>query len=394
MTNRWVWIAAILGLLPAGLAAQEAQRVVGSVVDASDRSVIGEAVVRLLNADGQLVASGLSNARGEFSLTVLHAGEHVVEAVHLGYQPTASRVSLEPGATVRVELELQSDAIAMDSIVVIGDRSDRPPRCTPQVLRGRVVPGGSADAEEIISGAAIELLGKDGRMLAAARTNAEGRFTFGTPGPGMYRLRGSAEGYVTADGGEFPILPGDTVEVRFGLSRDDALNAPMEVIASARPWMERFELAGGRAFYDRMADCQTDSPDGSRFAVFIDREVIEEYDGWRTNEMIDWEARVVFGTTPGGHIILFGRCAPPVFVNGALYYGVLKEIPPEELEAVEIHQHPRVPTRFWLPEGQPCGVVALWTRRVPPDADAADHGPVRLLLGGGALVGILYLLFQ
>lgn len=389
-----VWIGSVLSFLPSGAGGQETQRVEGIVLDTGDRSAISDAVVRLLDAEGGVVVSGLSDARGEFSLTAPTAGEYGVEALRLGYQPITLRVSLEPGETLRVELELESVPIPVDSIVVTGDRSDRPSRCTPQILYGRVVSDAPGEEEEIIAGAAIELVGTDGKRLATARTDAHGRFTLVTSGPGMYRLRGSAEGYVPAEGGDLPILPGDTVEVRFRLSPDEPVAAPMEVTASARPWNDRYSLAGGRAFLDRMADCQTDSPDGSRFAVFIDREVIAEYKGWRSNEMIDWEARVVFGTTPGGGIILFGRCSPVVFVDGARSQMVLKDFSPDELEAVEIHQWPRVPRRFSVPGESPCGVVVLWTRRTERAGDAAEAGPVRLLLGGGAVLGILYLLFR
>lgn len=81
-------------------------------------------------------------------------------------------------------------------------------------------------------------------------------------------------------------------------------------------------------------------------------------------------------------------------VDGVRYFGVLKDLSPDELEAVEIHQHPRVPRRFWTTGLSPCGVVALCTRRTESAGEVEDAGPLRLLLGGGAVLGILYLLFQ
>lgn len=368
----------------------------GVLLDDADDTPVPDAVVRLLGPGGRTVVSTVSDPQGAFSLRAPAAGTYRLEALRIGYLPGGRDVSLEPGDTLRVVLRMETDPILLDSLVVTADRSTRPPRCAPQVVRGRVVADSAGEAGRGIAGAVMELLGAEGRPLARAGTDADGRFTLVTPGPGMFRLRGGAEGFASGLGGDLPILPGDTVEVRFRLSADAPLAGPMEITTSARPWNDRYALAGGEAFFERMADCQTTRPEGSRFADFLDRSVIADYaaEAWRVDFMIDRELRLVFSLTPGGGVVLFGGCRPALWVDGAPTFAPvpLWEFSADELEAVEIHRWPRVPRRFWIHNTSPCGVLALWTRRTRSSTPGPRIHRAWVLLGVGAVFGLLKLL--
>ncbi|MEX2530600.1 MAG: carboxypeptidase regulatory-like domain-containing protein [Gemmatimonadota bacterium] len=399
-------VGVLLGLpfsLAGGLRAEarpggvEPQSIEGVLLDASDGTPLAQGVVRLLDTGGEVLVATLTDADGEFSLAAPSAGEYRLEASRLGYHTDERAITLEPGETLRLELRLEPDAMLLDPLVVTGERAAHPPRCAPLLVLGRVVAGSTGDG---IPAAGVELLGGDGDPLATARTDAEGDFMLVTPGPGMYWLRGEAEGYAPATGAELPLLPGDTVEVRFRLDRDGAPPTPMEVTASARPWSDRDAIVGRGQFFARMADCQGEVPDGSRFAEFLDRSVIEAYveEGWPVERMLDREVRSVWNVTAGGSVQLFGGCWPVVYVDGTQSYEPrpLSRYGPGELEAVEVHRSPHVPQRYW-PQGiQPCGAVAIWTRRTPESvlASGSSVSPVRVLFMVGAVLLGAHQLFR
>jgi hypothetical protein len=370
----------------------ERQVVEGVLLDARDGAPLAQGVVRLLDPEGAVVVSALTDQDGAFSLAAPSAGAYGLEASRLGYRTEERAIALEPGETLRVEFRLEPDAMLLDPLVVTGERPAHPPRCAPLLVQGRVV----GEPDEVgVSGAGVELLGGDGRVLATARADAEGGFVLVTPGPGLYRLRGEAEGYTPTTGGDLPLLPGDTVGVRLRLGVDGPPATPMEVTASARPWSDRDAIVGRNQFFARMADCQGDVPDGSRFAEFLDRSVIEAYveEEWPVERMLDREVRSVWNVTAGGSVQLFGGCWPVVYVDGDRSYEPrpLSRYGPDELEAVEVHRSPHVPQRYWPQGMQPCGVVAIWTRRTPESVVASGSsvsaGRV-LVVVGAALVGV------
>src|SRR5690606_6868941 len=62
----------------------------------------------------------VSGARGEFVLVGVPEGTPVIRAERIGYTTVAQAVTVVAGQTVVVNLSLQSNAIALDELVVVG----------------------------------------------------------------------------------------------------------------------------------------------------------------------------------------------------------------------------------------------------------------------------------
>jgi hypothetical protein len=368
--------AALLGAKPADGHAGEgaavppsapAQVVEGRILDATDGTPVPQAVVRLVGPEGETVVSTLSAGDGRFRLAPPQPGTWRLEVQRIGYEPAHREVTLEEGETHEIEWRLSPDAMLLDPLVVIGDMEARPPRCVPQLVAGRVVDDATGEA---IAGVRLELVGSTGRTVDATTSGADGRFALVTPGPGLYRLEGDADEHRGAAGPEVPILAGDTIEVEFTLARDRTVEAPMRVTSSARPWEDRMAIANPAPFFERMAGCQEETPEGARFGDFLDRRVIAEWsdhthDG-AVGAMLARESREVWSYTPEGFILVGSRCLPWVFIDGAVLgdtQPVLNHLDIDEIEAVEIYRSPHVPREYWSPRGQPCAAMAFWTRR-------------------------------
>ncbi len=273
-------------------------------------------------------------------------------------------------------VDLHRDVVVLDPLVAEVDMSARPPRCVPQIVVGRVLDGSTG---EPVVGARMGLLGREGREVRSVTSAGDGRFALVTPGPGLYRVRGEAEGFPRAEGAEIPILPGDTIQVEFhlggadpGRGPDPGIQAgPMVITGSARPWTDRQEVADLEGFFERMSGCQGDIPEGARFGAFLDRSTIREWEDHThrgaAGAMLVQEIPEVVNFTPEGYLIFSEspRCLGVTFVNGRRE---LQTTPPLEylslpdLEAVEVYHSPHVPREYWISGGQPCGVLAVWTR--------------------------------
>ncbi len=86
----------------------------GFVRDAVTGETLLQATVRV-EATGRGVAT---NAQGFYTLGGLDPGEVTVTASYLGYQPTRETVTLAPGATVRLDLDLAPQGVTTDEVVV------------------------------------------------------------------------------------------------------------------------------------------------------------------------------------------------------------------------------------------------------------------------------------
>jgi hypothetical protein len=374
------------------------QSVEGVVLDADELHPVEGALLRLLDGEGEVVVSARSDSLGMFALEVSEPGAHRLEAERIGYLRREYELDLAPGERRRVEVRLTSAAVLLDPLLVTADPGTRPAHCSQQLITGRVVEEGASRG---IVGAMVELLGREDRSLATARTDERGRFALVTPGPGAYRLRGSSEGHRESTGQELPLLPGDTIQVEFLLSADVALEAPVMVVGSARPWRDRSALIGIERLFHRTRGCQSDTPVGSRFGEFLDRSVIADWEGldWPIGRMIAEESTGVWDYTPDGRITLFGGCSPLIIADGIPHRSpsdtgppldFLAFFTPETLEAVEVHRAPHVPREFWQEGESPCGVVALWGR--VPEGEDPPTTAWRTFFGTGLVLGVLYLL--
>ena len=113
MTRRSWLLTGIAISLTAGLASSaafagptdSAATVGGRVVD-SNRELVAGALVRLVNADGEVVARTETNDRGIFVFRHVRPGRYVIQAAARGIGRGAVRVGLRPGEVERVIIQL------------------------------------------------------------------------------------------------------------------------------------------------------------------------------------------------------------------------------------------------------------------------------------------------
>jgi hypothetical protein len=114
-----------IGLAFACAATAQAQQVRGIVHDVDGRMPVSAADVRLLRADGGLVASTTTNDDGRFVLNVTRGGAMRLEVRHVAYaDPDPIEVVVADGEAVDVEVRLSRSAVALDPIVVTGRSRD------------------------------------------------------------------------------------------------------------------------------------------------------------------------------------------------------------------------------------------------------------------------------
>ena len=127
-----------------------------------DGSPVGGAAVRLIDTSGRPAGRASAGPDGCFQISVPSAGPYTLVTLAPGHQPQASTVRLETGAT-------QHDV----------------------TLNGTSQLGGTvraADTGETLARVTLTLTGPGGAMLAAATTDATGRYIFTDLVAGDYRL--------------------------------------------------------------------------------------------------------------------------------------------------------------------------------------------------------------
>ena len=122
---RAIACASILTVITAALAqAQETAApgaIAGIVVDSATGRPLQAAQIRLLEAHRQ----ASTTAGGGFLITEVRAGRYTIVAERLGYHSTSDTVTLIPGDTVTVRLELHVAAIILGNILVTGTAGPR-----------------------------------------------------------------------------------------------------------------------------------------------------------------------------------------------------------------------------------------------------------------------------
>ncbi|MFH5832222.1 TonB-dependent receptor domain-containing protein [Halalkalibaculum sp. DA3122] len=111
---RTLTIFAAVILLPALLAAQETASVNGYVTDSETGETLISANVAL---EGTRKGTS-TNTSGYYTLTGIAPGEHVILVSYIGYQSYRREISLKPGESLRLDIELSPEGIQMDEIVV------------------------------------------------------------------------------------------------------------------------------------------------------------------------------------------------------------------------------------------------------------------------------------
>jgi hypothetical protein len=108
----------LAGLLSAALPA-EAQRFTGRVIDATTGERIGLAHVALLDAEGSVLRSVLSDTAGHFVLDARRSGSYRLRVSSLGYAAYESpRIDLAADETFTADVRLSAAGIPLDPLVV------------------------------------------------------------------------------------------------------------------------------------------------------------------------------------------------------------------------------------------------------------------------------------
>lgn len=108
-------------LLPA--APLSAQTLTGRVLEDGREVPVAGADVALLDAGGRILVRVESDPIGRFSLTPPEAGEYVVQATRIGYEPTRSPLlALEADGTAALDLLMRPRPIGLEGFEVTTDR--------------------------------------------------------------------------------------------------------------------------------------------------------------------------------------------------------------------------------------------------------------------------------
>lgn len=129
-------LAAALALAPWLPAPAAAQTIRGTVTDPASGAVVAEAVVIMVDGEGQRVATMFTAADGTFALTPPRPGTYMIGVAGLGYQQAISP-QLQVGADdIQLDIFLPPNPITLDSLTVVSSRN------TPDAgrLRGLLMP--------------------------------------------------------------------------------------------------------------------------------------------------------------------------------------------------------------------------------------------------------------
>ena len=321
-------------LLPA--AARESEPAEPGVVARSGRVADAETEEPLRDAIVDLPELGIrlrSDAEGRVTLPNLPAGRHLIRADAAGYEVTEGylRVPGEADFLVLLEHALVADPQA------------------PGRLVGRVT---DETGELGLSNVDITVLN---RVSGGTLSNQQGRFLLEGVAPGLAEVRFERLGYESRTQ-LIVVQPGRTLDVRIGMSTEPIELDPIRVVAVRSDYLER------SGFYDRSVRIR-----GAQFGP-SDLEVI------LPERLSDLMARVsgvrvegAMGVGERARVLSFRReeCQLDVYVDGVRRspdYN-LNEIPPPQVEAVEVYQGLDIPIEFQGFSRTGCGVVLIWTKR-------------------------------
>ncbi len=238
-----------------------------------------------------------------------------------------------------------------------------PAKASAQSLKGLVVDR-STGAPVVL--ARVTLLDLDSLPVVSALTNLTGYFVVSAPESGSYWVHAEAGFYWSHFDGPVSLSPEDTAAVGVTL-----LPRPVEVeglVVEARSRARRM-IQGG--YYERQ---------GTGIGWQLDREQITGRGRVSTAlRAVPWVSvvsagfgdfePVLRGWRSFSRVDPGGRCYPRVYIDGMLFSpggemptDLDRVLGPDEVEAMEVFQSPRVPGRFGGAHMAPCGVIAVWRR--------------------------------
>lgn len=114
-----LWTAGVVGFcVPA-----KAQQVRGTVVDPALETPVPEALVIMVNEDGERVATVFTTAEGRFFLDVPEDGAYMVGVTRFGYQQAITPRFQVSGSDVAMDILLPADPVQLDEVTVESTRN-------------------------------------------------------------------------------------------------------------------------------------------------------------------------------------------------------------------------------------------------------------------------------
>jgi uncharacterized protein len=301
----------------------------GRVADAETEEPLRDAIVDLPELGIRL----RSDEDGRVHLPNLPTGRYLIRAEAAGYAVTEGylRVPGEADFLVFLEHALVSDPEA------------------PGRLVGRVTDEAGALG---LANVDITVLN---RVRGGTLSNQQGRFLLEGVAPGLAEVRFERLGYEPRTQ-LIVVQPGRTLDVRVRMSTEPIPLDPIQVVAVRSEYLER------SGFYERSVRTW-----GAQFGP-------SDLEALLPEQLSDLIARVNGVSVEGGRgvgerarVVSFRRedCQLDIYVDGLRRspdYN-LNEIPPAQVEAVEVYQGLDVPIDFQRVSQTGCGVVLIWTKR-------------------------------
>src|SRR5688500_5778175 len=165
-TLRCAGAAVLLSLAPVLVVAQESGTVTGTVTRMGEGSALPSVSVEV-KGTGQ---STITGPDGKYTLRRVPTGPQVIVFRWLGYRPTETQATVEPGSTVTVDAALEPVAVALTEIVVEG-ASRAPERIVEAPAAISVVPQEVLQSTSITGQAPLALQAVPGADVVQSGVN-------------------------------------------------------------------------------------------------------------------------------------------------------------------------------------------------------------------------------
>src|SRR5690606_26942490 len=103
---------ALIGVAP--VHAQAGGNITGVVTNQATNQPVASAQIFIAGSQ----RGGLTNQQGRYLLANIPAGEHEVRATLIGFSQASARVTVAPGETVQLDLQLSESAITLGAVIV------------------------------------------------------------------------------------------------------------------------------------------------------------------------------------------------------------------------------------------------------------------------------------
>ena len=152
--------------------------------------LLGGVTIELLNADGNVIATTITDAQGNYSFEGLEAGEYGVREIQPDGLFTGGQFAGSNGGDV-------SENLLTTILVGVGDQATNYDFCEigPASISGTVHVDANGDCvyeegvDRLLGGVTMELLDSDGNVVATTVTDAQGNYSFEDLAPGDYAIR-------------------------------------------------------------------------------------------------------------------------------------------------------------------------------------------------------------